>query len=225
MSSSEDLELVDELDKKLSLESSDKKEVSYKIFRESGEPNFTDVAISGNMRCITSIIFYNYYRGKTYILVQKRSKDMTHPGELCSPGGNCDEKETWLEALSREVLEEVGLDLGKINTTLFCVHHGQGRNNANMYNVVFGAKLGYKYPFIKPTHLDEMDDTFYDFRQGEIKNYHRWVEINRLLDEKEGPLLYFFKINLKKFIAIKGYKEKCIREVNKSEKFEKSNYK
>jgi 8-oxo-dGTP pyrophosphatase MutT (NUDIX family) len=190
----------------------------FRIFRDSDEPDFlNEIAMTKAKKCITSIIFYNYYKGKIYILVQKRSKVMTHPGELCSPGGNIDEKETWIDGLRREILEEVGLDLDKTNLNLFCVHHDFGFKNKDMYNVVFAAKLNYHYKFIEPTHSDELDKDFCDYSQKKIKNYHRWIEKDKLLNEKEGRLLYFFKVNLIKFLKIKYKKEKMINSILENE--------
>jgi 8-oxo-dGTP pyrophosphatase MutT (NUDIX family) len=180
------------------------------IFLTSNDVNYnTTIANETEVQNIANIIYYHTYKRRTYVLVQKRSKLMTHPGEICSPGGRCDPGETWVQSISRESLEECGFDISKHKGILWCASNNLHKQ-VNIHVVTFAMEIPFRYPFKKPSHSNELDKTFYDSSQTGMKNYHRWEYVNDLLDGKCGPLLQRFRAFLLNFIRIKRNMEEEI---------------
>ena len=182
-----------------------KKLPKYRLITRENEPNYETLAVdTTEKKAITSIVFYNSYKGKLYALVQRRSAIMTHKFEICGVGGRVDHGETWLGALKRELLEEAGIQLDDFNIDVWTVYSNLNDSESKVQNVVFAAQLPYLYPFKKPSHLEELDQSFFDHRQGEQKNYHKWLRVDNLLNGKEGKVLFFFKEHLKQFLSKMG---------------------
>jgi 8-oxo-dGTP pyrophosphatase MutT (NUDIX family) len=179
-----------------------------KIFKEAGEPDFeNEIAVTSEYKAVVTLIFYHTFKQKVYILVQKRSSVMSHPGEVCGIGGNVEAGETWLEGLARECLEESGINLFSLDTTIWHLKNNfDNKKLKTTKSICFVAKLDYKHSFVAPTHSEELDKSFYDETQGNIKNYHKWVHINDLLNGKGMMPLYYFRQDL--FVFLKTYREK-----------------
>ncbi len=161
-------------------------------------------------KCIVSIILYHLdEKENIHILVQKRSKLMRNAGEICGPGGTVDPNETWLEALIREVYEESGINLNQISTVIWPVSDNV-KEDAPVYSVSFAAKIPKNYNYTEPSHIIELDKTFFDNTQTNIKNYHRWINIKSLF---KLNLLRFFRLNVNKFLKIRVKVEKSIEKI------------
>lgn len=162
-------------------------------------------------KCIVSIILYHLdEKENIHILVQKRSKLMRNAGEICGPGGTVDPNETWLEALIREVYEESGINLNQISTVIWQVSDNFKQDDAPVYSVVFAAKIPKNYNYTEPSHIIELDQTFFDNTQTNIKNYHRWINTKSLF---KLNLLRFFRLNVNKFLKIRVKVEKSIEKI------------
>jgi 8-oxo-dGTP pyrophosphatase MutT (NUDIX family) len=187
-SKSDEIKEVDTIFNNLQIE-----KPKYKLIKlYPNEPDFNSIAIKDDVKAaIISIILYTPDKKK--VLCQQRSELMTHPNEICGPGGRVDPNETWLEALFREVLEESGIDLKNMNIKIWCVYH-----NLNMKkdykNVVFAAEIPFDYKFVKPTHLNELNLKF-----SKTENGHKWCNLYKLTHGYCGKLLNYFSLHLSQF--------------------------
>jgi 8-oxo-dGTP pyrophosphatase MutT (NUDIX family) len=171
------------------------------------------VANTSEIQNITTIILYHFYHRKCYVLVQKRSNLMTHPGEICGPGGKCDPNETWLQSIARETKEECGYDISSCEKgTLWVATHNLNDVKSHIHNIGFALEIPFNYKYSKPSYGNELDKKFFDTKQKGARNYHQWVLVDDLLNEKYGPLLKHFRKFLLEFIKHRRVMEQNISE-------------
>lgn len=97
------------------------------------------------INALTQILRLNHYlpcaiivvRQKDSILLTKRSKDISFPGQWCLPGGMQEDGEDLLTCATRELYEEVGINLGDEVVKPFTVpeYFLDGKYHVHIYEV------------------------------------------------------------------------------------------
>jgi len=103
-------------------------------------------------RIITSVFFL--YIKERNILMLRRFNTGYEDGNYSLPAGHVEEDETLSEALSRELFEEIGVNIKPHNFKLVHVMH---RKNENRIDFFFTANVKTLYPLNKePTKADDI---------------------------------------------------------------------
>ena len=78
-------------------------------------------------------------RGNHFLIIKRSSKDEIHPGRWSFPGGKLEEGETILEALKREIKQEVNLDIDN-NLVYIADYNYKRKDRSNTLGVSFLVK-------------------------------------------------------------------------------------
>ncbi len=146
---------------------------------------------------VSMVLFMRHVDGVENVAIVKRGtkEGMDYPGLWCLPCGYLDWNESGSEAVFREVWEEIGLDLNKIEDTLkgkFLKNPWQVRSSPNDHRqnvtLVYGAKSVntlQTLPILFPNHKgpkDEIADAKW-IKVRDIKLYQFAFEHDKLIAE------------------------------------------
>lgn len=111
---------------------------------------------------ITAIIKY----GDKLLIIKRNANEIAHPGKWAIPGGKAERGETVMDALKREVKEEVGLDIEDVKEFIndYTFVRPDGHNvigftflvTATSDSVKLGEDLD-DFKWILPEELEECD--------------------------------------------------------------------
>ncbi len=103
--------------------------------------------------------------GDKFLIIKRNKGEIAYPGKWCYPGGKLEKGETIMQALDREVLEEVGLEIE--DSKKFVKDHTFIRPDGhNVLGLIFLVKAN--------THKVKLADEFDDYKwvtPEEFKNY------------------------------------------------------
>ncbi len=85
------------------------------------------------------------------ILLTQRSQKIREPGKWCLPGGHLDGGESWLEAIEREVEEEVGIKI--LDPTLMGIYSNP-QLNITSEPVLLGKKVQFVVAVFRVTQFN-----------------------------------------------------------------------
>lgn len=102
-------------------------------------------------------------RGDKFILIKRNQQETAYPGKWCLPGGKMEREESILDALKREVKEEVGLEIENEKTLVqdFNFIRPDGINVVGLSFLVKpkpgDVKLGSDFDGFRWISLDELE--------------------------------------------------------------------
>lgn len=141
----------------------------------------------------SNFIGKTFHKGIFQVLFVQRSfseKDL-HSGEICFPGGKCDNDETDFEAVIREVKEEVDFDLSKNENSIYL---GKFPRNFYVYYTRHGV-LNVSIHLFLLTNYEKVAKNS-QFNVSEISQI-KWIALQNLLQPPQD-MLVLKKIQAKK---------------------------
>lgn len=164
----------------------DNNEISLLIYNE-----IIKAVTKKNVKYADSIVFNSEYK----ILILQRAKGDENAGKWVIPGGHVDPGETWEDAAKRELKEEAGIDLDKVETETY----------PDSRNVLVGEykKKNIHIKYFK-SYLKEKEPTIL-LDDNETHDY-KWVTFEEL---KDYDMIYNMKENINKIIH--PWKEKIVK--------------
>jgi 8-oxo-dGTP pyrophosphatase MutT (NUDIX family) len=158
-------------------------------------------------RPVVAAIIEREVAGKKQILVQTRYKpsyDPKYSGALEIPAGQIKEYENVFEALKREVKEETGLTIKKINGESKNIFEVQGDQNLG-FNAFFCSQiLKGPHPYITFYFICEVEEGKLIPQEKEVRD-PKWMDVHELKNLLETEPDGFFILHV---AALKNYLSK-----------------
>lgn len=147
------------------------------------------------MKIIVGAIVLKYHNNELYILFQKRSATLINGGILVLPGGSCEETDTILSGVYRELYEEATISAFHLE---YIGQHIKKESHRIIYNMIFiyDGPITWTNHMQVHTKLKEVDDFCNTEKKYSINATmgHRWFKVSKLneifnLSEKHKLIL------------------------------------
>lgn len=106
-------------------------------------------------------VFYRFERGKPFVFLQRRDEEGQFEGKLEFPGGKIEKGESPVDALVREIDEELGVKIKKEDATLFKLKPFEyPKSNVLLYTFVIKKNTNLKSWYALDDFASFREETF-----------------------------------------------------------------
>lgn len=162
-----------------------------KILYDVASVNHTKLGDNRNTS-VSMTLLSNDSKGTLCALVHRRSTtSYSHASKIAGPAGYVEWNQTWGNAAIKEVMEEAGIDISKLMSSVFLIKNNPGQKH---HHVSFGLVIPYNIKMKSPSHAFELDTTF-----SNTINHHKWVSVISLDATHYGndEIMPFFRQSIK----------------------------